>query len=155
MVRCASLFSQLMGLFYRRRFHELVVKYRAGRYAKEFNSWDHFVAVLFCQLARAKSQREICWGLACFMGNMKHLGIRKGPNKSTLSYANAHRPWQMFRDWFYETLQLPRQAAPQSRFRFKNNLLSVDSTTLCLCLSLSVFRIIHPPFSKRFTPRPL
>jgi len=136
MVRCASLFSQLMGLFYRRQFHELVVKYRAERYAKGFNSWDHFVAMLFCQLAQAKSLREICGGLACCMGKLKHLGMRQGPNKSTLSYANAHRPWQMFRDLFYETLQLCRQAAPQGRFRFKNKLLSLDSTTLSLCLSL-------------------
>ena len=42
MVRCASLFRQLMGLFYRRQFHKLVVKYRTERYAKGFTSLDHF-----------------------------------------------------------------------------------------------------------------
>lgn len=65
MVRCASLLTQVMGLFYRRQFHELVVKYRAERYAKGFNSGDHFVAMLFCQLAQAKSLLEICGGFAC------------------------------------------------------------------------------------------
>jgi len=52
--------------------------------------------MLFCQLAQAKSLREICGGLACCMGKLKHLGMRQGPNKSTLSYANAHRPWLTF-----------------------------------------------------------
>lgn len=137
MVRCASLFSQLIGLFQRGQFHRLVIQHRAERYAKGYNSWDHFVAMLFCQLAQAKSLREICGGLACCMGKMRHLGMQQAPNKSTLSYANAHRPWQMFRDLFYETLQTCKQAAPgKHRFRFNNKLLTLDSTTISLCLSL-------------------
>jgi hypothetical protein len=49
------------------------------------------VAMLFCQLARTDSLREICNGLRCCLGKLVHLGVRKAPNKSTLSYANAHR----------------------------------------------------------------
>ncbi|MBU1163708.1 MAG: DUF4372 domain-containing protein, partial [Proteobacteria bacterium] len=79
---------------------------------KKYSSWDHFVAILFCQLAQAKSLREICGGLACRMGKLRHLGMKNAPNKSTLSYANAHRPWQMFRDLFYDTLDFCKQAAP-------------------------------------------
>jgi len=57
MVRTASLFSQLVGLFDRRKFHELVLKHRAERCSKGYSSWDPFVAMLFCQLAQAKSIR--------------------------------------------------------------------------------------------------
>jgi len=93
--------------------------------------------MLFCQLAQAKSLREICGGLACTVGKLRHLGMRDAPNKSTLSYANAHRPWEMFRDLFYDTLDMCRMAAPKNRkFRFKNKLLSLDSTTIALCLAL-------------------
>jgi len=58
--------------------------------------------------------------------------------KSTLSYANAHRPWTMYRDLFYDTLAFCRQAAPgkHRKFHFRNKLLSMDSTTISLCLSL-------------------
>jgi len=137
MVRHASLFSQLVAIFNRVHFHNLVFKHKAEQYSKGFNSWDHFVAMLFCQLAQAKSLREICGGLACCMGKMRHLGIKKVPNKSTLSYANAHRPWQMYRDLFYQTLDICKMAGPnRHRFRFKNKLLSLDSTTISLCLSL-------------------
>lgn len=137
MVRSASLFSQLVGFFSRRRFYSLVVEHRAERYSKGFSSWGHFVAMLFCQLAQAKSLREICGGLACTTGRLRHLGIKEAPKKSTLSYANTHRPWELYRDLFYETLGLCKAAAPKNRkFRFKNKLLSLDSSTIALCLSL-------------------
>jgi hypothetical protein len=137
MVRHASLFSQLVALFHRGQFSNLVFRHQAERYAKGFSSWDHFVAMLFCQLAQAKSLREICGGLSCCLGKLRHIGVKKAPNKSTLSYANAHRPWQMYRALFYQTLDLCKTAGPSKhRFRFKNKLLSLDSSTISLCLSL-------------------
>jgi len=137
MVRHASLFSQLIALFHRGQFFNLVYRHQAERYAKGFRSWDHFVAMLFCQLAQAKSLREICGGLSCCLGKLRHLGVKKAPNKSTLSYANAHRPWQLYRDLFYKTLNVCKMAGPgKHRFRFKNKLLSLDSSTISLCLSL-------------------
>jgi len=137
MVRHASLFSQLVALFNRGQFHGLVFRHKAERFAKAFNSWDHFVAMLFCQLAQAKSLREICGGLSCCVGKLRHLGVKKAPNKSTLSYANAHRPWQMFQELFYQTLVICKLAGTgKHRFKFKNKLLSLDSSTISLCLSL-------------------
>lgn len=137
MVRHASLFSQLSGLFNKNQFQALVRRHGAERYSKGFGSWDHFVAMLFCQLAQAKSLREICGGLACCLGKLRHLGVKGAPKKSTLSYANKHRPWEMFRDLFFDTLALCRQASPgKHKFRFKNKLMSFDSTTISLCLSL-------------------
>ena len=135
MVRYASLFSQLVAMFNRQRFHEFVYRYRSERYAKGYSSWEHFVAMLFCQLAQAKSLREISGGLASCLGKLRHLGVTSAPNKSTLSYANAHRPWQLFETLFYQMLQHCQQAAPGKlkRFRFKNKLLSMDSTTIPLC----------------------
>ncbi|MEW6263564.1 MAG: IS4 family transposase [Thermodesulfobacteriota bacterium] len=63
--------------------------------------------------------------------------MKHAPYISTLSYANTHRPWEMFRDLFYQTLAVCRQAGPgRHKFRFKNKLLSLDSTTISLCLSL-------------------
>ena len=137
MVKQASLFSQLIAVFNRNKFYHLVIAHKAERYSKGFSSWDQFVAMLFCQLAQAKSLREICGGLACCLGKLRHLGMNKAPKKSTLSYANAHRPWEMFRDLFYQTLAICRTATPgKHKFKFKNKLLSMDSSTISLCLSL-------------------
>jgi len=137
MVRHASLFSQLIAFFDRNKFKKLVMKHQAERYSKGFQSWDQFISMLFCRVAQAKSLREISGGLACCMGKLRHLGISEAPSKSTLSYANKKRPWQMFQDLFYETLDFCRKTSPgRHKFRFKNKLLSLDSTTISLCLSL-------------------
>ena len=52
--------------------------------------------MLFCQLAHADSLRDICNGLACCVGKLVHLGIGAAPNRSTLSYANQHRPAALY-----------------------------------------------------------
>ncbi len=137
MIRHASLFSQLVKLFDRNKFYRLVSKHQAERYSKEFDSWDQFISMLFCQLAQAKSLREISGGLSSCMGKLRHLGMKAAPKKSTLSYANANRPWGMYQDLFYETLDFCRMISTMKhKFRFKNKLLSLDSTTISLCLSL-------------------
>ena len=43
----------------------------------------------------------------------------------------------MFRDLFYKTMEICTMSAPKNRkFRFKNKLLSLDSSVIALCLSL-------------------
>ncbi len=137
MIRHASLFSQLIAFFNRNKFKNLVLEHKTERYSKGFKSWDQFVAMLFCQVAQAKSLREISGGLACCMGKLRHLGISDAPSKSTLSYANKNRSWKLFRDLFYDTFDFCQKASPgKHKFRFKNKLLSLDSTTISLCLNL-------------------
>lgn len=138
MVRHSSLFRQATGSFFQRnKFHSLVKKHQTGKYSKGFKRWDHFVSMFFCQLAQAKSLREISGGLACYMGRIRHLGMAKAPSKSTLAYANQKRSWQLYQDLFYQTLNFCQKALPgKHKFRFKNKLLSLDSTTISLCLNL-------------------
>jgi Transposase DDE domain/Domain of unknown function (DUF4372) len=92
--------------------------------------------MMFCQLAQAKSLREIIDGLACCEGKLRHLGLESSPKRSTLSYANTHRPWQLFEALFYWVLELARASAPGKRLRFKNKLLSLDATIIELCLEM-------------------
>lgn len=96
--------------------------------------------MLFCQLGRADSLREICNGLSCCLGKLVHLGIAKAPRRSTLSYANEHRPAALFEDLFWTSLARFRDKQAlglrKHKFRFKNKLLSLDSTTITLCLNL-------------------
>lgn len=140
MVRVGSLFSQLLKQIPRDVFHGLVQKFGAERYAKGFASWTHLVAMLFSQLARADSLREICNGLTCCEGKLVHVGIDRSPRRSTLAYANQHRPAAMFEALFWKVLgrfREQRLLGPSKHpFRFKNRLLSLDSTTITLCLSL-------------------
>jgi hypothetical protein len=133
-----SLFSQILQVIPRVSFSRLVHECGAERHAKGFSSWDQYVAMLFCQLAQAKSLREISDGLAVTCGKLSHLGLSTAPARSTLSYANAHRPWQLYQKAFFHLRDFCRSESPgkKKKFRFKNKLLSLDSTTMDLCLSL-------------------
>ena len=140
MVQVASLFNQLLQHFPRTEFAALVKKHGAEHAAKGFTCWTQFVSMLFCQLGRADSLREICNGLACCLGRLVHLGIAKAPRRSTLSYANEHRPAALFEDLFWTAAARFREqqalGGRKHKFRFKNKLLSLDSTTISLCLTL-------------------
>ena len=140
MLQVASLFNQLLDHFPKLEFDGLVRKHQADKGAKGFATRTQLVAMLFCQLARADSLREICNGLACSQGKLIHLGVSHAPNKSTLSYANEHRPAALFEDLFWTTMNRfrDRQAlgGRKAKFRFKNKLLSLDSTTISLCLTM-------------------
>jgi hypothetical protein len=140
MKRFCSIFSQLLQLFPRLEFEQAVKKHQADRGAKGFTSWGQFVAMLFCQLGRAHTLREICGGLASCEGKLKHLGVAEAPKKSTLAYANEHRPWQLYQTVFGQLLEKCHSMVTESgwkkKFRFKNKLTSLDSSTIDLCVSL-------------------
>ncbi|HZI30973.1 MAG TPA: IS4 family transposase [Candidatus Binatia bacterium] len=131
-----SLFSQILSLFQRSDFARHVRELKAEHRAKGFSSWDQFVAMLFCQLAQARSLREITDGLKSCEGKLKHLGLAQEPKRSTLSYANAHRPWELYERLFHDLLAQCQAFSPKKKFRFKNKLLSLDSTTVELCASM-------------------
>jgi hypothetical protein len=136
MTRVSSIFSQMLQLFSRTEFEQAVVEHRAERHARGFSCWGQFVAMLFCHLGRAQSLREICGGLAASEGKLRHLGLPDAPKRSTLAYANEHRPWELYRSVFYQLLGRCREVAGTHGFRFKNKLLSLDATLIELCASL-------------------
>ena len=74
MNRFSSIFSQLLQLFPRLEFHRLVKELQAERHARGVACWGQFVAMLFCQLGRAHSLREITNGLRSCEGKLKHPG---------------------------------------------------------------------------------
>jgi IS4 transposase len=141
MYKVCSIFSQVLRLFSRGEFEKAVKEHKAERHARGFTSWGQFMAMLFCQLGRAHSLREICGGLACCEGQLKHLGVPVAPKKSTLAYANAHRPWQLYQAVFEQTLGKCRelvasQGGRKKKFRFKNKLMSLDGSIIDLSVSM-------------------
>jgi hypothetical protein len=130
------MFSQILKLIPRVEFERIVKETRAEYAAKGFSSWGQFVAMLFCQLGRAHSLREIEGGLKSCEGKLAHLGIA-APARSSLSYANTHRPWELFEKVFYALFEkVAAKAVGKKKFRFKNKLVSLDSTVIDLCLSM-------------------
>ena len=132
-----SMFSQILQFFPRLEFQNLVIQTKSERHARGFSSWSQFVSMLFCQLGHAFSLREIAGGLRSCEGKLKHLGIT-APAKSSLAYANEHRPWELYQEVFQKLFDRCQSQTNlgKRKFRFKNKLVSLDSTTLDLCLEI-------------------
>jgi hypothetical protein len=140
MKRVCSIFSQVLQLIPRDRFEEAVKEHKAERHARGFNSRGQFVAMLFCQLAQAKSLREITEGLQASEGKLKHLGLPEAPARSTLAYANGHRPRQLYETVFHQLLADCRKrlgaAKAGSKLGLPGKLLSLDATVIDLCAAV-------------------
>ena len=121
MTPVCSVFSQLLQLFSHGQFAQAVKQHQAERNAKGFTCWGQFVAMLFCQVAHMNSLREVCLGLACGEASLKHLGLTTTPNKSTLAYANAHRPWELYQTVFTQLLSKCQVEAAGASFASKTN----------------------------------
>jgi hypothetical protein len=73
-------------------------------------------------------------------GKLKYLGVTDSPKRSTLSYANANRPWSLYQTIFEQLLDKCQTAVAgrrtRKKFRFKNKLVSLDASVIDLSLSL-------------------
>jgi hypothetical protein len=129
-----------LQLFSRGEFARAVKQHSAERNAKGFTCWGQFVAMLFCQVAQLKSLREVCMGLASCEAPLKHLGISETPKKSTLAYANANRPWELYQTVFNQLLEKCQTEVAarggRKKFRFKNKLMSLDGSIIDLSASM-------------------
>lgn len=133
-----TLFSQIISKLDRNSFKKIVRDKQSDKHHKGYNSWTHLVSMLFCQFAKSQSVRDISNGLRSATGNLNHLGIQKAPSKSTISYQNKNRAWELFRDYYYSLLQHLGQQANFKRvkFKIKSKIYLLDATVISLCLSL-------------------
>jgi hypothetical protein len=133
-----TLFSQIISKLDRLKFSKLVKEKGTDKHQKGFDSWTHLVSMLFCQFAKSQSVRDISNGLRSATGNLNHLGIERAPSKSTISYQNKNRDWELFRAYYYHLLgSLGQQVGfKQVKFKIKTKIFLLDATTISLCLSL-------------------
>lgn len=130
-----TLLGQMLQMFSRFEFQKAVSETKAEYHARGFSSWNHFVAMLFGQLAGQDSLRTIEAGLATQSKSLYHLGVEP-IHRSTLAYANEHRSHELFKKTFFWMLSKCQVVAPGHKFRFKRPLYSLDATVINLCLSV-------------------
>lgn len=135
-----TLFSQILNCLDRSLFTKTVEQYKTDKHNKGINSWTHLVTMLFSHLSKSQSIRETTNGLLSITGNLNHLGIQgKSPRKSSLSYINANRDWQMFRGYYYKLLEDFQSKGNFKRKKFKKinrKIYLLDSTIISVCLKV-------------------
>jgi hypothetical protein len=132
-----TLFAQIFQKVRIDSFKKLVEKHQSNKHCKGNDAWSHFVTMVFCQFSKSESLSDICNGMRSATGDLNHLGVAKAMKKSSLSYNNQHRNWELFRDMYFElfdrlngSINIPRKLLP------KRNIFLLDSTTINLCLKL-------------------
>lgn len=133
-----NLFSQIISKLDKTSFKKLVKDKSTDKYNKGVDSWTHLITMLFSQFSNSQSTRDISNGLRSATGNLNHLGLTKAPSKSSISYQNKHRAYELFKDYYYKlSNHLGQQAKfKQTKFRIKSKIFLLDSSTISLCLSL-------------------
>lgn len=144
--KSTSLFAQIIACVIQPLdFARIVNSHKGDKHSKGLRCRDQLVAMLFLHLSKVTSLREISHGLRSVAGKVVHLGMGKVPGASTLSYANAHRPAEIYRETFYAALErCSGSLRGRKPFRFKNKLLSMDATFIQLCLSLFSWAKFRP-----------
>jgi len=110
------------------RFERIVKKYDADAGVRQLTTKSQFVALLYSQLGGATGLREIEAALKSHELRLYHVGARP-VRRSTLSDANALRPWQVFAELFGEMVSKAHRGlrkATQDAVRL------IDSTSLRL-----------------------
>ena len=94
-----SIFGQLLKPLSRRAFATIVERHDGDAYDKDFDSWDHLVALVYAQLSGVSSLRHLASVWNASAHHHYHLGT--GPvARSTLSDANGRRPVAVFEETF-------------------------------------------------------
>lgn len=130
-----TVLQQLLTLLPEQQFQTFVGQHDADRYTKTFSCWNQLTTMLYAQATGKDSLRDIETGLTILDSTWKELGLCSVA-RSTVAYANEHRPAQIYESLFYVLVSKCEGLLPQRQFSFRNPLRAIDSTTIDLCLSL-------------------
>lgn len=134
-----NLFAQILGLIPSDLINKVVENHQTNKHSKGIDTRTHLVSMVFMQLSDSTSLRDIANGLLSAEGNLNHFGINRASAKSSLSYLNKNRNYEVFKDIFYELLnRLYSEITHMGQYvkQLKRKISILDSTTITLCLYL-------------------
>ena len=130
-----TVLSQFLKLVCRHEFESLSKQHHHGQKLRKMTRWAQFTSLIIAQLTGRTSLRDIESNLSAQQTKLYHLGVQK-VSRSTLSRVNENQPSSLYEAIFNRLLQRCQSRAPRHGFRFKNRLLSMDASTIDLCLSM-------------------
>ena len=135
MAHCNTILSQILNLVPRHEFETLANQHHSGRSFRTDSRWSQFVTMCIGQLSGRWSLRDVVDNVSAQQQRLHHLGSTK-LSRSNLSRINEDKPYQLYEAVFGKLLKRCQSLAPGHGFRFKNELYSMDATTIDLCFSL-------------------
>lgn len=136
------LFGQLLDLIPRHLLTKCIDKYQTDKHCHTYKTYDQLVAMMFGQLNKCHSLREIAQGISVSPKFLKDVGLQQSPAKSTMSDSHAKRDWRVFEALYYELLAHFRSLfAKRSEYKVieqvkGKHIKLVDASIMSLCLNL-------------------
>lgn len=129
-------FAQLVQFLDRSRFNRIVTKYQGDKYIKSFSCWNQLLVMMFGQLAKSESLRDLTVALEAHWRKLYHLGMGKSVTRSNLSKTNEQRDYRIFEDYAYRLVDEARSVNTEKVFGLDGHIYAFDSTTIDLCLEV-------------------
>ena len=130
-----TILRQITALLPRHEFEALAKDHHVGQKFRSFNRWTQFMAMFIGQLSGRKSLRDIVMNVSAQSNKLYHLAI-KPFSRATLARVNEQQPAALYERLFFKLLDRCREISPGHRFKFKNKLYLLDTTTIDLCLAV-------------------
>lgn len=133
-----TIFAQILDLIPYEHFKHLVRKFDSNKGNITFSAYSHLVCMLYAQLSRRRSLRDLVACLNSQQSKLYHIGIRAPVSRSTLAYANEHRDHRLFEALAQRLISIALEQHQQADFPLglKEPLYAMDATTIDLCLTL-------------------
>ena len=160
MAQNAYIFNQLHSLLPRDYFEYLVKKHQGNTYIKTYSCWNYFLVMLWAQLTKHDSLRDIESSLRAHRDKLYRLGMGKDIYRNNISHANSTWKIGIFRDFAQKVMNLTLSRCDThdqelsclfEGFRL-SGLFAVDSSTVYLDLTRSRWSIPHVLSWNRLTP---
>jgi IS4 transposase len=130
-----TILRQMLTLFSRLQFQNIVNQYSGDHRSRSLKCWDQFMFMLFGQLSSRDSLRNTVETFNTHFRKHYHLGTTQ-VSRSTLSDANNKRDYHIYHDLYFLALRRVQSVAPKHRLKLNRKFYILDSTTIDLCLKL-------------------
>jgi len=135
MAHCNTILSQILKFVPRHEFETLAKAHHSGRAFRKASRWSQFVTLTMAQFSGRSSLRDIVDNLSAQTHRLYHLGS-VNLSRSNLARINESKPYTLYEALFAKLLHRCQAVTPKHNFRFKNDLYSLDASTIDLCLSV-------------------
>ena len=138
----SPIFKQIIELIPRRLLSKSIKDNQTDKHCSVYFTYDQLVSMMFGQLNRCLSLREICLGIDQSPEFLSDIGLEQSPSKSSMSAGNAKRNYKIFEDLYYSLLSHYKQELfrrPEYKVidEIKNKHIKiVDATIVSVCLKL-------------------
>ncbi len=138
----SPVFKQILDMIPRSLLRKAIHKYKSDKSCSAYFTNDELVSMLFGQLNKCLSLREIAMGIDQSPEFLADIGLEQSPAKSTMSDGNAKRDYRVFEQLYYllcghykDQLHMREDYKVIKEIEGKH-IKIIDATIMSVCLSL-------------------